>query len=257
MTTSTLATSPLQPSVSPPRPARASFWTRIATELADAIGRGIYAPGQRLPSEHALAEQFGVNRHTIRRSLASLCSQGLVRITQGSGTYVEDFAVDLVLGKRTRHQQGLAQAGLRGSLVVLGEQTVRATAAMAKALQVPARSPLLALRVMGEAEGQPLHLSERYFPLPRFANLAQVVRETGSITAGFVAHGVADYTRRGSRITAELPSPEVAAQLRQPAARPVLQVESLNVDPNGTPIEWARAWFAGDRVKLTIEHHDH
>lgn len=198
---------PLQaPNAPPLRPARDSFWTRIAAELAEAIGSGVYPPGQRLPSEHALAEQFGVNRHTIRRSLASQCSQGLVRITQGSGTYVEDFAVDLVLGKRTRHQQGLAQAGLRGSLVVLQAQTTRATAALAKALQVPARSPLLALRVRGDAEGQPLHISERYFPLPRFENLAAVVRETGSITAGFTAHGVADYTRRESRITAELPS---------------------------------------------------
>ena len=167
MTANPIASSSLQPAPSPSqRPARDSFWTRIATELAEAIGSGIYAPGERLPSEHALAEQFGVNRHTIRRSLASLCSQGLVRITQGSGTYVEDFAVDLALGKRTRHQQGLAQAGLRGSLVVLTEDTVRATAALARALQVPARSPLLALRVMGEVEGQPLHLSERYFPLP-------------------------------------------------------------------------------------------
>ena len=170
---------------------------------------------------------------------------------------MEDFAVDLVLGKRTRHQQGLAQAGLRGSLVVLQAQTTRATAALAKALQVPARSPLLALRVRGDAEGQPLHISERYFPLPRFENLAAVVRETGSITAGFTAHGVADYTRRESRITAELPSAEVAAQLRQPTSRPVLQVESLNVDLAGRPIEWARAWFAGDRVKLTIDHDEH
>eukprot|EP01035_Chromulina_nebulosa_P014591 gene14591-19309_t len=115
-------TTPLQVPQAPPlRPARDSFWTRIAAELAEAIGSGVYPPGQRLPSEHALAEQFGVNRHTIRRSLASLCSQGLVRITQGSGTYVEDFAVDLVLGKRTRHQQGLAQAGLRGCLVALSD----------------------------------------------------------------------------------------------------------------------------------------
>lgn len=241
----------------PARPARDSFWTRIAAELAEAIGSGIYAPGQRLPSEHALAEQFGVNRHTIRRSLSSLCTQGLVRITQGSGTYVEDFAVDLVLGKRTRHQQGLAQAGLRGSLVVRQEQVVPATAAVAKALQVPVRSKVLALRVMGEAEGQPLHVSERYFPLPRFDRLAAVVRDTGSITAGFSAHGVADYTRRESRITAELPDAQVAIELRQPASRPVLLVESLNVDPAGVPIEWARAWFAGDRVKLTIAHDEH
>lgn len=253
----TASTSPSPASIAPPRPARDSFWTRIAAELAEAIGSGIYAPGQRLPSEHALAEQFGVNRHTIRRSLASLCTQGLVRITQGSGTYVEDFAVDLVLGKRTRHKQGLAQAGLRGSLVVLHEQVLPATAEVAKALQVPVRSKVLLLRVVGEAEGQPLHVSERYFPLPRFQGLATVVRNTGSITAGFAAHGVADYTRRESRITADLPNAQVAADLRQPASRPVLLVESLNVDPAGVPIEWARAWFAGDRVKLTIAHDEH
>jgi GntR family phosphonate transport system transcriptional regulator len=85
-----------------PRPARAprdSFWTRIAADLADAIARGVYPPGQRLPSEHALAEQFGVNRHTIRRSLADLIGQGLLRATQGSGTYVEEFAVDIATGQ--------------------------------------------------------------------------------------------------------------------------------------------------------------
>lgn len=236
------------------RAARESFWTRIATELAEAIGRGVYAPGQRLPSEHALAEQYGVNRHTIRRSLASLCTQGLVRITQGSGTYVEDFAVDLALGKRTRHHQNLAQAGLRGGLQVLQARTVRASAPQAKALQVPVRSPLLWLRVLGEAEQQPLQVSERLFPLPRFADLETVVRATGSITAGFAAHGVNDYTRRESRITAQMPDAEVAACLKQALSRPVLQVESVNVDANGVPIEFATAWFAGDRVKLTVSH---
>lgn len=233
---------------------RDSFWTRIAKELAEAIGRGVYTPGQRLPSEHALAEQYGVNRHTIRRSLASLCTQGLVRISQGSGTYVEDFAVDLALGKRTRHQQNLAQAGLRGGLQVLQARTVRATAAQARALQVATRSPLLWLRVLGEAEQQPLQISERLFPLPRFDGLVEVVRSTGSITAGFAACGVADYTRRESRITALLPEAEVAALLKQSPSRPVLQVESLNVDAAGAPIEYATAWFAGDRVKLTVTH---
>ena len=118
-----------------PDPAH-SFWARIAHELADAIGSGLYAPGERLPSEHSLAEQFGVNRHTIRRSLASLGQIGLVRSTQGSGTYVEDFAVDLVLGRRTRHRQSLAQAGLPGGMQVLSSRTVRATADVAKALEI-------------------------------------------------------------------------------------------------------------------------
>ena len=117
-TTPASALAPRSSSTNTERTARDSFWIRIAADLAEAIARGVYSPGQRLPSEHALAEQFGVNRHTIRRSLANLCSQGLLRVTQGSGTYVEEFAVDLALAKRPRFQRSMALAGLRGALRV-------------------------------------------------------------------------------------------------------------------------------------------
>ena len=74
-----------------------SFWSRIAHELADAIGQGVYAPGERLPSEHALAGQFGVNRHTLRQAVQALVQEGHLRVQQGSGTYVEDVAVEMAL----------------------------------------------------------------------------------------------------------------------------------------------------------------
>lgn len=242
------------PAADTERPPRDSFWTRIAADLAEAIAQGVYTPGQRLPSEHALAEQFGVNRHTIRRSLASLCSQGLLRATQGSGTYVEDFAVELVLSHRTRHRQNLALAGLKGGLQVMASARVAAPPALAHRLKVPEQSPLLRLAVLGEVEGWPLSVSERHFPLPRFERLEEVLRATGSITQAFAAHGVADYTRKESRVTADMPTPTLAAQLRMPATRPVLRVDSLNVDAAGQPIEVSRAWFAGDRVSLTVAH---
>ncbi|QHE83535.1 phosphonate metabolism transcriptional regulator PhnF [Hydrogenophaga sp. BPS33] len=236
------------------QPARPSFWSHIANEIAQAIGQGVYAPGERLPSEHTLAESFGVNRHTIRRSIAALCQRGLLRSEQGSGTYVEDFAVDLAIGKRTRHRQNLAQAGLRGGLQVLMAERVRANAEQARALQVPARNALLHLQILGEGNGQPLHVSDRYFPLPRFEGLEDVVRETGSITAAFAACGVNDYVRHESRISARLPGSDTAALLRQPVTRPVLLVTKVNTDLKDCPIELAETWFAGDRVTLTVNH---
>jgi GntR family transcriptional regulator, phosphonate transport system regulatory protein len=236
-----------------PDPAQ-SFWARIANEIATAIGRGTYAPGERLPSENRLAQQYGVNRHTIRRSLSSLCQLGLVRSSQGSGTFVEEFAVDLVLGKRTRHRQSLAQAGLKGGLQLIASAVERADAGVAQALKLRAGSRVLHLVVLGDGGGQPLHVSDRYFPLPRFAGLDAHLQETGSITQAFARLGVADYTREQSRMSARLPSAEVADQLRQAPTRPVLQVTSVNIAADGHPIEFARTWFAGDRVTLTVEH---
>jgi GntR family phosphonate transport system transcriptional regulator len=235
---------------------RESFWEQIATEITAAISNGTYLPGQRLPTEHSLANQFGVNRHTIRRSLSNLCSQGLLRVIQGSGTYVEEFAVDLLLTKRTRLHQSLEQAGLKGGLQVLKSQTVVASTDLAHKLKVPVRTKLLLMQTIGEASNFPLSVSERYFPLPRFSGLEASVLQTGSITAAFSACGVADYTRLTSRITADMPKVELAGLLKQPATRPVLLVESVNIDAQGVPIEFATTWFAGDRVSLTVNTHE-
>lgn len=245
------------PTPSPTGPAPDHAWRRIANGIAGAIGHGDYAPGQRLPSEHALAEQFGVNRHTVRRALADLSQRGLVRVTRGSGTRVEEFAVDLVLGKRPRHRHMLARTGHSGALQVLAAARTRASAEPARALQIASRSAVLRLQVLGTAGGQPLHVGERWFPLPRFAGLDDLVRDSGSISAAFAALGVPDYVRAESRITAQMPTPEIAAQLRQSASRPVLHVTSVNLDAARVPIEYASTWFAGDRVKFTVTHDEH
>jgi GntR family phosphonate transport system transcriptional regulator len=150
----------------------------------------------------------------------------------------------------------LTYAGLRGALQVLQFAEVEAGLDEAQALRVHEGSALLYLQVLGEGAGQPLHVSERYFPLPRFANLAEVVQNTGSITEAFAQHGVMDYLRQESRISARLPNKEVADLLAQPMSCPALMVTSLNVDTAGLPIEFSKAWFAGDRVTLTVNHHD-
>lgn len=46
------------------------------------------APGERLPSEPHLAQQFGVSRATLREAMRSFETQGMLRRRQGSGTYV-------------------------------------------------------------------------------------------------------------------------------------------------------------------------
>lgn len=44
--------------------------------------------GDRLPSENTLAQQFGVNRNTVRSALAQLRSQGLIYSEKGRGFFV-------------------------------------------------------------------------------------------------------------------------------------------------------------------------
>lgn len=60
----------------------------IAQELKDRILRGVYAPGQKLPSESALGREFEVSRLSVRSALSQLTAQGLVETFQGKGSFV-------------------------------------------------------------------------------------------------------------------------------------------------------------------------
>lgn len=62
----------------------------IVEQLETLILEGTLQPGQRLPAERALAEQFGVSRPSVREAVQKLAARGLVISRQGGGNYVSD-----------------------------------------------------------------------------------------------------------------------------------------------------------------------
>ena len=63
-------------------------WLAVANDIAGQIESGHLAPGARLPSEVALAEEYGCARMTIHRAIRDLRERGLVTVTIGKGTFV-------------------------------------------------------------------------------------------------------------------------------------------------------------------------
>ena len=68
----------------PPDP----IYQRLARLLRDAIDRGQYGPGEKLPSEGRLAQIHDVGRDTVRDALNVLRSEGRIVTMRGSGTRV-------------------------------------------------------------------------------------------------------------------------------------------------------------------------
>jgi GntR family transcriptional regulator, transcriptional repressor for pyruvate dehydrogenase complex len=63
----------------------------VARNLAEFIRSGTLPPGARLPSEHAIAKQFGVSRAVVREAVARLKNEGLVTTRQGDGAFVGEW----------------------------------------------------------------------------------------------------------------------------------------------------------------------
>lgn len=65
-------------------------YERIAADLAERVRTGEFGPGDLLPSEAILVEQYGVSRNTARRAYRVLADYGLVVVRHGSGAFVRD-----------------------------------------------------------------------------------------------------------------------------------------------------------------------
>ena len=67
--------------------------TQLKKHLVAELADGRMRPGEALPSEVRLAEQFEVSRPTVRRALSEMEQEGLIRRERGRGTFVNDDAL--------------------------------------------------------------------------------------------------------------------------------------------------------------------
>ena len=238
------------------RESGAALWRQIFSALEKDIARGTYVQGERLPGELALAERFGVNRHTVRQAMAELARLGHVRVDRGRGTFVERRGIDYPLKARTRFTEIAVAKGREPRREVLQTELAAADKDIATTLDLNVGDAVLIASTRSHVSEAPFAISRHVFPADRLPGIDQLLRDTRSITKSLAHFGETDYRRAWTRITAELPTEEVAAALDRPMSRPVLHTESLNVGKGDRPLEFARTWFAGDLCRLTVDTTD-
>ncbi len=233
--------------------ARTPIWRSIATTLSGEISAGQYAPGDKLPTEAVLAARFGVNRHTVRHALAALADEGVVFARRGAGVFVTQVPTEYPLGKRVRFHQNLASAGRVPGRRILTMQTRSATETERSLLALEEGAQVHVVDGLSLADDMPVAVFNSVFPAARFPDLPVYLEEANSVTEALRRSGVHDYTRASTRLKAKLATATQALHLQIAEGAPVLLSTSVNVDPEGSPVEFGSTWFAGDRITLTLE----
>lgn len=229
-----------------------SLWLQIAETLEAEIRDGLIDRGSRLPTEAELAARFGVNRHTLRRAIAHLGQRHLVRATPGRGTFVAEGAIAYRLGSRTRFSEIVSAAGRQPTGRLLDFHRVGAPSDVARRLGIPAGSPILRLETLREANGTPISFATQSLPLPRFDGFEGAFGDLGSVTSALARFGVKDYRRIESRLTARISDALEMRLLDIARGHPVIVVDAVEVDQEGTPIIAQQTRFAADRIEIVI-----
>jgi GntR family transcriptional regulator, transcriptional repressor for pyruvate dehydrogenase complex len=124
-------TDPTKPAIVPIR--RVKLYEEVAGRIRSLIASGELGPGQALPSERKLAEQFRVGRTVVREAIRQLEVSGLVESRHGGGNYVREVTVEHLVAPIATVLNGMVH--LREELVdarlLFEPQMARAVAARA------------------------------------------------------------------------------------------------------------------------------
>jgi len=238
------------------RRARASaeegpLWKRIEEALRAEIIEGAFTDN-KLPPEGELAQRFAVNRLTIRQALANLQAGGFISIEPGRGTFVQRDLVTYGLGERVRFSQNLAASRMAASRKFVHADEIEADPVVAQALGLTQGAPVILISVIGEADGVPILYGLHYYNAIRFAGLAEICRQMGSLSKALAAFGVEDYTRGSTELVARMPTSEEARYLGQSKLEPVVETRAVDIDASGAPIAYGVACFAAARVRFVV-----
>ncbi|MEZ0364380.1 GntR family transcriptional regulator [Mycobacterium sp. pUA109] len=194
--------------------------------LHDEIARGALSPGDALPTEQALCDQFGVSRITVRRALADLADQGYIERRHGVGSFVRPRVPVAGVTAGGSYLDGLRQVQFETKVEVLERDLRTPPSAVAAALGEPGDT-LHVLRVRRERRTrEPLMVTEAWLPADLAGVLTAAALRRESLYELLSAAGVA-VDRMQHEITAEVAGPRTAQLLDTAIGSPLLRINRL------------------------------
>ena len=233
--------------------AEGTLHTQIGDVIEHAIASGDLQPGDRLPPERELAQWFGVNRLTLRQALADLERGRLIRRSVGrrGGTFVAEPTVERDLSSFAGFSEQARRLGLTASALVLHVGQLPASSAVARGLELEEGAPVLEVARLRLANGRPVVLESSSFPVERFAGMVEEPLE-GSLYELLAERYDARPCRAVEKLEPVRADSRAAQMLGVGRGAPLLLVERIAFDADGTPVEFARDLFRGDRTRMVV-----
>ena len=228
------------------------LYLRIKDWLRESIEKGDYRPGERIPSEYELTQRFGVSRSTVRQAISELVLEGWLYRIQGSGTFVARPKYRQTLSRLTSFTEDMRLLGLRPRSRLLLFEIREADEKIAQTLRIPLGDEVVHIERLRFADDEPMALNTSILPLRLVPGLKKEDLASGSLYEILERRYGLILSRSEQTLEPALADPYVAKLLGVRVGAPLLLVEGVVYLKNGTPIEWVRILYRGDRYKFHI-----
>jgi GntR family transcriptional regulator len=209
------------------------------------------SPGDPLPSDAELCEEFGVSRMTARNAMTQLVQAGIVQRIPGRGTFVARQPVHRQAGSLISFSDEMRRRGRRPRSRLLTRRTRAGTGVETVSLGLRSGSEVVELVRLRLADEEPIAIEASAFAPSLAAVLEDADLEDGSLFDTLVGAGHVPTAGRAS-LVAEAATATDARHLGIKRGGPLLVERRLIFDQSGRPLELTESRYAADRYTLEV-----
>ncbi|MGC5363057.1 GntR family transcriptional regulator [Streptomyces sp. DT24] len=233
-------------------------YRQIAEYLRRGILDGTYPAGQPLPSEEALAKQFGVTRPTVRQGLTELRASGLVEVIMGRGTFARSPhsrpTMTRPRGVRRERSGGYAEADEIKWTEAEEPVAVRTDAplALADLLRVPPGEPLYTYDALQTSGPNFRQLHRTYIPFSVLSGTKYEEEAPPPAPQLYAALAELGHELHFTEyLRPRMPLPDQAQALRLPEGVPILVILRVTLNEHDKPLALEEFQLPGDDLELS------
>lgn len=228
------------------------LYYQLEEYLKQQIESGEWKPGDIMPSERELSEEFRISRMTVRQALTNLVNKNILFREKGRGTFVSHRKFEQNLQGLTSFSEDMERRGLASGSKLLYFEQVKAGDQVAEALAISPGDPVYKLKRIRLADQEPLAVETSYNPVSLFPELDQKIFEK-SLYHYIEENRQMRISHGTQTVEAALVTDEDAQHLMMEEGQPVLLIQRVTHLEDGRPFELVWSIYRGDSYKYRIE----
>jgi GntR family transcriptional regulator len=230
------------------------YYYQLQKYIEEKIKTKRWKHGQKMPSEKALCDKYGVSRTVVRQALNALAAASYIDTYKGKGSFVSSPKVAWQLMQTLRgFYDDAVEKGQTVQTNVLEQKLMPAGRELAEILHLAEEENIIKLHRLRSLDGEPVQIVVSYLPEKLCPGLIDIDFSDKSLyhvlneKYGFVIF-------EGVRTIESINAPHDMAVLLGIKNNAALSlIKSVGYLSNGIPLEYYIAWHRGDRSRFVVK----
>ena len=198
------------------------LYLQVKADIKNRILSKQYMPGDKLPTENELSDQYNVSKITIRKAIQNLSDEGYVNKVQGKGTFINFKKDKLYLNKTSGFKESLSSLGHASRHDIIQASFLNADEDIAEKLMIPMGTKVVYIERLVWQDNEPIAIDKIYIEDARFPDFITTLSKDRSfyqvmdectIDGATLSSSMPISTKRSVRVVSAPSSPQMPAHL--------------------------------------------